>query len=175
MNSPDIKTSRTLLRRYKDSDIDKFVLLFTDKEINHFMGGQHCETREDAENLFYKGFEIYNGLFPDRHFELWAIEHSGELIGHFELKQTNHTAENELEIVYMLDKEYWGQGIMPEIINEINKYSSGFDKQLIATINPENIRTIKALYKTGIEKEEWTEDEDGKVFKVWLKKYYPEA
>jgi [ribosomal protein S5]-alanine N-acetyltransferase len=174
MRNHEIKTKRTILRKYKDSDKEKFVYLFTDREINHFMGGQHCKTREDAEELFRKGFDIYDGLFPDRHFELWAIEHSGELIGHFELKQTGHTSGNELEIVYMLDKEYWGQGLMPEILNEINKYSSGFNKQLIATINPENSRTVKALKKTGIEKEEWSEDEDGKVYKVWLKKYYPE-
>jgi hypothetical protein len=59
---------------------------------------------------------------------------------------------------------------MPEIIKEINNYSSGFDKQLIATIDPDNIKTVKALNKIGIEKEEWIEDEDGKVFKVSLKK-----
>jgi RimJ/RimL family protein N-acetyltransferase len=170
MNNPDIKTTRSILRKYKLADKEKYVYLFTDKEINHFMGGGHCETREVAEALFYKGFDIYNGLFPDRYFELWAIEIDGELAGHFELKQTHHTNDKELEIVYMLDKKYWGHGYMPEIIKEINNYSSGFDKQLIATIDPDNIKTVKALNKIGIEKEEWIEDEDGKVFKVSLKK-----
>ena len=156
MNNPDIKTTRSILRKYKLADKEKYVYLFTDKEINHFMGGGHCETREVAEALFYKGFDIYNGLFPDRYFELWAIEID--------------TNDKELEIVYMLDKKYWGHGYMPEIIKEINNYSFGFDKQLIATIDPDNIKTVKALNKIGIEKEEWIEDEDGKVFKVSLKK-----
>ena len=171
MKNPEIRTKHTILRKYSDADKEKFVYLFTDKDINHFMGGQHCQTKEDAEALFLKGFEVYNGLFPGRHFEIWAIEIDGELAGHFELKQTQHTNENELEIVYMLNKKYWGQGLMPEIIKEINFYSSGFDKQLIATINPDNLKTVKALNKVGIEKEEWTEDEDGKVFKVWLKEF----
>jgi len=171
MENPEIKTKRTSLRKYNDSDKEKFTYLFTDIEINHFMGGQHCKTAKEAEDLFYKGLKIYNGLFPDRHFELWAIEILGELAGHFELKQTSHTSGNELEIVYLLEKRYWGQGYMPEIILEINRYSSGFNKQLIATINPENIRTVKALKKVGIEKEEWIEDEDGKVLKIWIKKF----
>ena len=169
MTNKDILTQRTKLRKYKESDKNTFIQLFTDKEVNHFMGGANCETYEDAIELFEKGFKIYEGFFPDRHFELWAIEYENQMIGHFELKQTSNTSDSELEIVYMLGKEYWGKGLMPEIINEVNKYASGFGKQLIATINPENIKTVKALNKIGIEKEEWTEDEDGEVYKVWLK------
>ncbi len=32
------------------------------------------------------------------------------MIGHFELKQTNNTNENELEIVYLLDKNFGVKG-----------------------------------------------------------------
>lgn len=135
------------------------------------MGGQHCETKEDAYGLFEKGLEIYNGLFAGRHFELWAIEYKGEMIGHFELKQTNNTVGDELEVVYLLDKNYWGQGLMPEILNEVNKYASGLGKQLIATVNLENIKTIKALKKLNIEKEGWIEDAEDKVYKIWIENY----
>ena len=166
----DLHTVRTKLRKYEPKDKEKFAELFTDKEVNRFMGGQHCETKEDAYGLFEKGFEIYNGLFPGRHFEIWGIEHEGKLIGHFELKQTNNTVGDELEVVYLLDKYYWGRGLMPEILNEVNKYASSLGKQLIATVNLENIKTIKALRKIGIEKEGWYEDEEGKVYKMWIKK-----
>lgn len=169
MNSKDILTNRTRLRKYCQSDKSTFIRLFTDKEINLFMGGPKCNTEEDAIELFEKGLKVYEGLFPGRHFEIWAIEYQEKMIGHFELKQTPSTSENELEIVYMLDKNHWGKGLIPEIINEVNKYASGMGRKLTATINPENIKTVKALNKTGIEKEEWIEDEEGKVYKVWLK------
>ena len=167
----DLYTTRTKLRKYEKKDKEIFAGLFTDKEVIKFMGGQHCESKEDAYRLFEKGFEIYNGLFPGRHFEIWAIEHEGEVIGHFELKQTNNTNGDELEVVYLLDKKYWGQGLMPEILNEVSKYASGFGKQLIATVNPENIKTMKALKKLNIQKEGWQEDEDGKVYKMRIRKY----
>lgn len=164
----NLYTERTLLRKYEEHDREKFAELFTDIDIIKFMGGQHCETKEDAYRLFEKGFEIYNGLLPDRHFELWAIEHEGKMIGHFELKQTNNTLGDELEVVYLLDKACWGQGLMPEILNEVNIYASGLGRQLIATVNLENEKTIKALRKLNIEKEGWMEDEDGKVYKMWI-------
>ena len=166
----DINTNRTRLRKYEEKDKDNFAELFTDKDVNQFMGGQHCETKEDAYALFEKSFEIYNGLFPDRHFEIWAIEYEGKLIGHFELKQTNNTTGDELEVVYLLDKDYWGRGLMPEILNEVNKYASGMGKQIIATVNLDNTKTMKALRKMNIEKEGWVEDEEGKVYKMWIEK-----
>lgn len=134
------------------------------------MGGVHCETKEDAYELFDKTNKIYQGLFPDRHFEIWAIEHEGKLIGHFELKQTLYTSGEELEVVYMLDKDFWGRGLMPEIIDVINQYAASNGKQIIATVNPDNINTIKALSKSGIEKKEWIEDDNGKVYKIWIER-----
>ena len=167
-----LNTRRTLLRKYETKDKYKFAELFTDKDVNQFMGGQHCETKEYAYGLFEKSFGIYNGLFPARHFEIWAIEYKGEIIGHFELKQTNNTVGDELEVVYLLDKNYWGQGLMPEILIKVNKYASGLGKQLTATVNLENIKTIKALRKIGIEKEGWYEDEEGKVYKMWIERIH---
>lgn len=166
----DLFTKRTRLRKYEEKDREKFADMFTDIEVNKYMGGQHCETKQDAYKLFEKSFEIYNGLFTARHFEIWGIEYEGKLIGHFELKQTNNTSGDELEVVYLLDKEYWGQGLMPEILIEVNKYASGLDKQIIATVNLDNTKTMKALRKLIIEKEGWIEDEEGKVYKLWIEK-----
>lgn len=168
----DLLTARTRLRKYEKQDKEIFAHLFTDKDVIKFMGGQHCETKEDAYGLFEKGFEIYNGLFPDRHFEIWAIEYEGKMIGHFELKKTNNTIGDELEVVYILNKAYWGRGLMPEILNEVNKYASGMGKQMIATVNLDNIKTMKALRKLNIEKEGWFEDDEGKVYKIWIKKVH---
>lgn len=168
--SKDLNTERTKLRQYKDSDKEKFAELFTDPDVIHYMGGEHCETKDDAYNLFEKSKEIYKGLFPGRHFKIWAIEYEGNFIGHIELKQTSNTFDNELEVVYLLEKNYWGRGIMPEVLNTVNEYASANGKQLIATVNPDNTNTIKALRKSGIEKEEWIEDNDGKLYKIWIKR-----
>ena len=91
------------------------------------------------------------------------------MIGDFELKETDNTLPGELEVVYMIDKPYWGLGLVPEILKEIIKYSALMNKKVVATLNPENIKTVRALEKTGIEKQEWIGEGKDKYYKVWLK------
>ncbi len=166
----DIKTQRCLLRKYDKKDREPFAELSVDKEVNFFMGGK-CETKDEAYEVFDKVFKIYGGALLPRHFEIWAIEIEGEYAGHFELKQTSNTAENELEVVYFLDKRYWGMGLMPEIINEMNVYAGTMSKQLIATASSENSKTMRALAKAGIQKQEYIEDEDGLSLKIWIEPF----
>jgi len=165
----NIVTCRTILRKYTDQDREAFALLFTDKEVNFYMGGEHCETPEDAYNLFDKCFEIYAGKFPERYFEIWAVEFKNKIIGHAELKQTNNTTCNELEVVYLLDKNYQGKGFMTEILKELNEYAKRSGKQMIATVNPENEKSVRVLVKTGIEKEGWVTEGNEKFYKIWIK------
>ena len=166
----DIKTVRCLLRKYRESDREKFADLSVDKEVNFFIGGK-CETREEAYNLFDKMFMIYEGKLLPRHFEIWAIDVENEYSGHFELKQTGDTDEDELEVVYFLDKKLWGQGIMPEIIIEINKYAGAINKKLIATVSSENTKTLKALRKIGIQKQESLAESDSSSLKIWIEPF----
>lgn len=166
----ELSTKRTKLRKYLPADREVFADLFTDKEVVFFMGGPRCEEREDAYNLFDKTFQIYDKtLFPDRHFEIWAIEHGGAVIGHFELKKSRDTYDNELEIVYLLNKDHWGKGLMPEVLKEVNDYANKLGCRLIATVNPENENSMRVLKKIGIEKDEWITDEEGRTYKVILK------
>lgn len=172
--SPNIKTERLLLRRYIESDRANSMRLSLDKEVMHFMGGEHAENEEQASSIFDKCFEIYKGWLGEkplgtRRFELWGIENEGRLIGHFELKQSVNTTGNELEIVYLLDKAYWGKGLIPEAIKAVKKYAKSTGNVVIATINPENNRTVRSLEKSGIAKQGWIEDSEGKIYKVWLK------
>jgi ribosomal-protein-alanine N-acetyltransferase len=154
-----IKTERLLLRKYTEADRDASVRLSLDKDVMHFMGGEHAETEEEANMIFDKCLEVYGGSL------------NGKPLGsrRFELKQTPNTNGNELEIVYLLDKEYWGRGLMPEAIKAVNQYANSTGTQVIGTINPENIRTVRSLEKAGIEKQEWIGKGENRVYKVWLK------
>ncbi len=162
-------TPRTILRKYTDQDREAFALIFTDKEVIFYMGGEHCSTMEDAYRLFDKCFEIYSGKFPERHFEIWAVEFENKVIGHAELKQTNNTTDNELEAVYLLDKNYQGKGFMTEILKELNEHAKKSGNQMIATVDPENEKSYRVLVKTGIEKEGWVTEGEDKFYKIWLK------
>jgi RimJ/RimL family protein N-acetyltransferase len=168
MTNNEINTPRTLLRKYIASDREIFADYFTDVEITRLMGNGPCESRDEAYALFEKCFDVYNGIFKNRHFEIWGIESEGELAGHFELKQSENTEGNELEIVYLLGKQYWGRGLMPEILTAINDYAHSLGKCLIATVHPENTNSLKVLRKVGIERDGWIGDDGDKAYKLWL-------
>ncbi|NOS84537.1 MAG: GNAT family N-acetyltransferase [Ignavibacteria bacterium] len=164
----EIRTGRILLRKFTEADRAECVRILTDPEVNHYMGGR-TEDPVEGNKIFDKIFEIYNGSLGDRFFELWAIEYEGKMIGDFELKETDNTVAGELEVVYMIDKPYWGRGLVPEILKEIIKYSASINKSVVATLNPGNIKTVRVLEKIGIEKQEWIGEGEDRYFKVWLK------
>lgn len=168
MLNKEIRTERILLRKYTEADRAEFVRIITDPEVNHFMGGR-TEDPIEGNKIFDKIFEIYNGALGSRHFELWAIEYEGRMIGDFEFKQTGNTEGNELEVVYMIDKPYWGKGLVPEILKEIIKYAASMGNCVVATLNQENIKTVRALEKVGIEKDGWIGEGEDRSYKVWLK------
>ncbi|MCP4122323.1 MAG: GNAT family N-acetyltransferase [Bacteroidetes bacterium] len=166
--SPDIFTSRTLLRKYTNNDLKGFTTLMLDEKIQQHMGGIHITTNKDASSLFDKIMEIYQDPPSGRHFEVWAIERDQELIGHFELKETLHTEAGEAEAVYFLNAESWGQGLMTEILSEVKIYADSRGLKMIATINRDNIGTVRVLEKTGIERAGEIEVDGEMIYKVWI-------
>ncbi len=168
-NSGEINTARLKLRRFTEADRTDFVGFSTDPEVNQYIGGR-VESEEAANALFDKIQQVYNGLFGKRHFEIWAIEYEGKTIGSFELKQTENTEPDELEVVYLIDKAYWGRGFIPEILRCINKYAHTMGCWVIATLNPENIKTVRALEKAGLDvsKSGWIGEEGDRCFRVTL-------
>lgn len=166
MNS-EIQTIRTLLRKYTDDDREIIADFFTDGDIGRYMGDGPSDTRKDAYILFDKIFEVYEAANKNRHFEVWGIEYQNELIGHIELKETENTLPNELEIVYLLDKPYWNKGIMTEILLKMKEYTFELNKTIIATVKSKNQASIRILEKLGIKKLAYL-DKQKEVLKITL-------
>lgn len=70
---------------------------------------------------------------------------------------------NDYELIYALDKQYWGKGLATEIANAVVKY--GFEKLKIktffASIDPANKVSKKILLKIGFLEKFRREDEFG--------------
>jgi len=87
------------------------------------------------------------------------------LCGHLEVKQTEHTKENELEIVYMVHPDDRRTGIMTEVLTLMKQQQVTWRKKMIATVYPNNFASLSLLQKWGIEKEEILIDsETGKEY-----------
>ena len=149
---------------YKESDLESFIDIFTDGELCKYMAGGAFENTNDAKKLFYFLIDLNKENSKNK---AYGIYKKDELIGHFETNTNTFTKKNEIEIVYLLKKNYWGKGIMKEIIFVFN---SLLKENLVARIKFNNINSIKLLKKIGIAKQSITNFNDEKVFKVILNK-----
>jgi RimJ/RimL family protein N-acetyltransferase len=145
--SDTLTTARLELRRYEESDGDFCIALLTDPDVMTYVG-DGVVTPEVAARVFATCFEIYE----EGRFDIWGVFdiHTGAYVGHAELKPRKGT--DEVEIVYILKREYWGRGYATEIARTVVDY--GFRRyglpRVIATVDYENLPSHHVLEKVGM-------------------------
>lgn len=168
MKPPIYTTERFTFRAYSLKDEERFVEMGMDPIAVQFMGGA-TGIAADERALFHSIFKLYEKKDGARWFWIWGVYEEGRLCAHFELKETENTAENELEIVYMVHPAERKRGLMTAILAFLKRKQSVWNRQIIATVSPENIHSIALLEKWGISKKEWVKVEGEQPFlKVWL-------
>lgn len=145
-----LETKRLLFRHFTPDDLDSLFVLYSDPEVRrYFPEGvlSYADTRAEMEWYF-------NGHPEHPELGLWATIHkpSGSFIGRCGLLPWVIDGCFEVEIAYMLAKEYWGQGLGTEAALGIRDY--GFEKlglsRLICLIDRDNQASIKVATNIGM-------------------------
>jgi RimJ/RimL family protein N-acetyltransferase len=148
-----LETERLSIRRLVMDDLDWLAALYSDRDIRrYFPDGDHGvltyeETKEELE-WFLNGHPTHPEL------GLWATIHkeTGKFIGRCGLLPWTIDGREEVEIAYLLDKNYWGQGLATEAAMGIKKYA--FEKlhlsRLICLIDPGNTASRRVAEKIGM-------------------------
>lgn len=145
-----LETQRLILRHFIPDDLQNLFRLYSDPEVRrYFPEGtlSLAETREEMEWYFH-------GHPKHPELGLWATIHkeSGEFIGRCGLLPWTIDGCFEVEIAYMLAKEYWGQGLGTEAALGIRDY--GFQtlglRRLICLIDRDNHASINVATRIGM-------------------------
>jgi len=145
-------------------DLNDLFALYRDPEIRkYFPEGvlNYEDTKEELE-WHMRGHPKYPEL------GLWATIHkeTGKFIGRCGLLPWEIDGKLEIEIAYLLDKAYWGQGFATEAACGIMKY--GFEKlnfsRLICLIDPDNVSSQRVAEKIGMTLEKRVDGIDGDNF-----------
>jgi RimJ/RimL family protein N-acetyltransferase len=156
-----LETKRLLFRRLEMGDLDDLFALYQDAEIRrYFPEGTltYAETKEELE-WFLNGHPRHPEL------GLWATIHkeTGQFIGRCGLLPWVIDQRPEVEVAYMLAKEYWGQGLGTEAARGILEY--GFQQlhlaRLICLIDKDNQASIKVALNIGMTFEREGQDDKG--------------
>lgn len=158
-----LETERLLLRRLTLDDLDALYALYRDPEVRHYFPDgtlTYEATKEELEWII----DVYYGKYG---YGLWATIHkpTGAFIGRCGLLPWTIEEQFEIEVAYLIAKEYWGQGLGTEAAQAILRY--GFEQvgapRLICLIEAENRASQAVAHKIGMRFEREIEDKYGRA------------
>ena len=114
-----IKTERLILRPWKESDLQDFYEYASVDGVGQMAGWVPHKSIEESRqilDMFISGKNVF------------ALEFNGKVIGSLGIEEYSckelpeYSDKLGREIGYVLSKEYWGQGLMPEAVNAVVHY-----------------------------------------------------
>ena len=142
----ELATARLRLRAYARADEEPFVALFQDPDVARYVGdGRQSEQQDRA--LFGRIFET---VYPTERFAVWAVERGGAVVGHAEIKPSPSDDVPGWELVYILARSQWGQGIGTELADVVTDYGFALGlPDVWATVDADNVGSIRILDRLG--------------------------
>ncbi|MBQ7374079.1 MAG: GNAT family N-acetyltransferase [Clostridia bacterium] len=117
-----IETERLILRPFRQSDLEDFYNYAKVDGVGEMAGWRHHENRQKTQQI------LDNFINEDKTFAIF-YKKDGKLIGSLGVeKYGKEEVLSEFfdyqgrEIGYVLSKDYWGKGIMPEAVTAVINY-----------------------------------------------------
>ena len=157
----NLETKRLLLRHLEPEDLDNLFALYRDPEVRRYFPEGTLTYAETKEELDW----FLNGHPQHPKLGLWATIHkaTNQFIGRCGLLPWTIDGRFEVEVAYLLDKAYWGQGLGTEAAQAVLDY--GFQvlalPRLICLVESENLASIKVAEKIGMIFEYAGQDDHG--------------
>lgn len=125
INGVQIETERLVLRAFTPSDLNDLFEYASVNGVGEMAGWKHHESVEDSRqvlNLFIKNDRTFAICFKENNKVIGSV--GVEEYG-LENVLTEFSEYKGREIGYVLSKDYWGRGIMPEAVCAIIDYLFG--------------------------------------------------
>lgn len=146
-----IETERLLLRIPRLEDVDGLAAIYSDAQVMQYIGSGSTRTKNQTEVAIL--------WMRDQHhqfgFGLWiaTLKSDQQIIGRCGLIQQEIDGQFEVEVAYLLGKEFWGKGYATEAAMEIRNhaFTNGNISRLISLINPDNSSSARVAEKIGMQ------------------------
>ncbi len=146
-----LETSRLILRRFTDSDVEFLFDLDNDPAVMRFINGGIFTPRDVIQNDILPTFLHYDERFPE--FGFWAAIHqaTGEFLGWFSFRPVPE-APDAVTLGFRLRQVAWGYGYATEGSRALIR--KGFNElgvqRVYATTYEENLASRHVLEKLGM-------------------------
>ena len=121
-NGKSIKTERLILRPFAESDLADFYEYASVEGVGERAGWAHHKSIDESREILARFIE------EDKNFAI-CLKESNKVIGSLGVEK--YGAEDKLtefdgyrgrEIGFVLSKDYWGRGLMPEAVKAVMQY-----------------------------------------------------
>jgi [ribosomal protein S5]-alanine N-acetyltransferase len=156
-----IESERLLLKNYSPEHYADFASLFTDEKVMKFVD-EGVYSIEKAEMIWKKLFEEFYANDLKTIFGVFTKEDLRH-IGHASIRP-RPTQKDEWEIVYLLRQTEWNKGYATEIATALVDFGlkALHLNAVFATVDEDNLASIKVLKKSGFKFKEHEFDEQGR-------------
>lgn len=122
LNGLQIETERLILRPFIQTDLDDFYEYASVEGVGEMAGWKHHQSKEESQQILNRFIE------SDKTFAI-VLKSNNKVIGSLGIEE--YGMEDKLtefsnylgrEIGYVLSKNYWGKGIMPEAVKAVIDY-----------------------------------------------------
>ncbi len=115
-----IETQRLILRPWHEGDLDDFYEYASVEGVGEMAGWSHHSSKEESRKIL--------AMFQEEK-KTFALElkSNGKVIGSLGLEEYDRTEADMgqlqgREVGYVLSRDYWGQGLMPEAVQAVIRY-----------------------------------------------------
>jgi [ribosomal protein S5]-alanine N-acetyltransferase len=147
---PNMETDRLILRAFCREDINAYLEIIHDPQVQQFLGNGVSLFNEEPHISNWLN-NINDRLLKSKTVFTWCVMHKSEkkVIGRIDLG--GFVKKTMAEISYYFSPEYWGIGLATEAVKEVTRF--GFDElklhRIQATVMPYNTPSLKVLKKAG--------------------------
>ena len=114
-----IETERLVLRPWKESDVDDFFAYASIPGVGEMAGWPHHQSKEKTQQTIAM-------FMRDKDVLAIELKESNQVIGSLGIHENDndHVGPDYLgrEVGYVLSKEYWGRGLVPEAVRGVIDY-----------------------------------------------------
>lgn len=114
-----IETSRLILRPWQTTDLDDLYAYASVPGVGEMAGWNHHKSKTESQM-------ILNSFINHKKTLALVCKENGKVIGSLGLEEMDPDPEESdklgREIGYVLSKDYWGRGLMPEAVNAVIDY-----------------------------------------------------
>lgn len=147
------RTSRLYIRELSESDLADLKTIYEQSDVKKYLE----DIDDDLSVEMGKQKAYIKNVYPFYGYGLWGIydKETDKLIGRCGIQNKIIQGKEEIELGYLLSKDYWGHGFALESTKAVIDYTFHVlqFQRIVTVIDPANYRSIHVAERIGMSKE----------------------